>query len=224
MPAPKTSSLAAVVVTVPLVAAVPVPEAEAPTSNGLTGCQPAVLQGADVDVGGGGVEGGGDGVGAGGGGLDVGGVVDRLADPAAARGGHRQLIGVARRIGHRGDGRGRVVPADRHDIGVARRLRPGVGDRHRGLTGLRRGRPHLHKSRRGYHDSVSHTDRHRRRQLRCCRRRRVASGSQRMRAIGRRRGIPGHAVGRGGVLGAQCSVIQQELHPGHTHIVASTWQ
>ena len=40
VPAPKISALAAVVVTAPLVADVPVPEAEAPTSNGLTGSKP----------------------------------------------------------------------------------------------------------------------------------------------------------------------------------------
>ena len=40
MPAPKISSLAAVVVTVPLLADVLVPEAEVPTSNGLTGSRP----------------------------------------------------------------------------------------------------------------------------------------------------------------------------------------
>ena len=40
MPAPKISALAAVVVTVPLLAEVPVPEAEVPTSNGLTGSRP----------------------------------------------------------------------------------------------------------------------------------------------------------------------------------------
>ena len=40
MPAPKINALAAVVVTVPLLAEVPVPEAEAPTSNGLTGSRP----------------------------------------------------------------------------------------------------------------------------------------------------------------------------------------
>ena len=40
MPAPKISALAAVVVTVPLLAVVPVPDAEVPTSNGLTGSRP----------------------------------------------------------------------------------------------------------------------------------------------------------------------------------------
>jgi hypothetical protein len=40
MPAPKISSPAAVVVTVPLFADVPLPEAEVPTSNGLTGSRP----------------------------------------------------------------------------------------------------------------------------------------------------------------------------------------
>ena len=40
MPAPKISALAAVVVTVPLLAVVPVPEAEVPTSNGLFGSRP----------------------------------------------------------------------------------------------------------------------------------------------------------------------------------------
>ena len=40
MPAPKSSALAAVVVTVPLLADVLVPEAEVPTSNGLTGSRP----------------------------------------------------------------------------------------------------------------------------------------------------------------------------------------
>ena len=40
MPAPKISALAAVVVTAPLFADVPVPEAEVPTSNGLTGSRP----------------------------------------------------------------------------------------------------------------------------------------------------------------------------------------
>ena len=91
--------------------------------------QAAVLQGADVDVGGGGVEGDGHGVGSGGGGLDVGGVVDRLADPGAPGGGHRQLVGVAGRVGDRGDIRGRVVPADGQDVGVPGGLRAGVGDR-----------------------------------------------------------------------------------------------
>ena len=40
MPAPKTSALAAVVLTVPLLAEVPVPAAEVPTSKGLTGSRP----------------------------------------------------------------------------------------------------------------------------------------------------------------------------------------
>ena len=40
MPAPKISSLAAVVVTVPLFADDRMPEAEVPTSNGLTGSRP----------------------------------------------------------------------------------------------------------------------------------------------------------------------------------------
>src|SRR5690349_9042232 len=40
MPAPKISSFAPVVVTVPLFADVLLPEAEAPTSNGLTGSRP----------------------------------------------------------------------------------------------------------------------------------------------------------------------------------------
>ena len=40
MPAPKISALAAVVVTVPLLADVPVPEAEVPTLNGLTRSRP----------------------------------------------------------------------------------------------------------------------------------------------------------------------------------------
>ena len=40
MPAPKISSLAVVVVTVPLSAAAVIPEAEVPTSNGLTGSRP----------------------------------------------------------------------------------------------------------------------------------------------------------------------------------------
>ena len=40
MPAPKISAPAEVVVTVPLFADVPVPEAEVPTSNGLTRSRP----------------------------------------------------------------------------------------------------------------------------------------------------------------------------------------
>ena len=116
--------------------------------------QAAVLQGADVDVGRGRVEGCGHGVGSGGGGLDVRGVVDRLADPAAPRGGHRQLIGVAGRVGDRGDIGGRVVPADGQDVGVPGGLRTGVGDRHRRLIGLRRRRIHLHKSRRSHNGSI----------------------------------------------------------------------
>ncbi len=40
MPAPTISSFAAVVVTVPLFADALLPEAEAPTSNGLTGSRP----------------------------------------------------------------------------------------------------------------------------------------------------------------------------------------
>src|SRR5262245_56526825 len=40
MPAPKINALAAVVVTVPLLADAPVPDAEAPTSNGLFGSRP----------------------------------------------------------------------------------------------------------------------------------------------------------------------------------------
>ena len=40
MPAPKINALAAVVVTVPLLAVVPVPDAEVPTSNGLFGSRP----------------------------------------------------------------------------------------------------------------------------------------------------------------------------------------
>ena len=40
MPAPKISSPAALVVTAPLFADVPLPDAEAPTSNGLTGSRP----------------------------------------------------------------------------------------------------------------------------------------------------------------------------------------
>ena len=43
--------------TVPLLAVVPVPAAEAPTSNGLIRIQAAVFQGADVDEGRGRVEG-----------------------------------------------------------------------------------------------------------------------------------------------------------------------
>ena len=148
MPAPKISALAAVVVTVPLLADGAGARRRGADIKRIDRIQAAVLQGADIDVGGGGVEGDRHGVGSGRGGLDVGGVVDRLTDPATPRGGHRQLIGVARRIGHRGDIRGRVVPADRHDVGVAGRLRPGVGHPHRRLIGLRRRRLHLHKSRR----------------------------------------------------------------------------
>src|SRR6266550_7840595 len=40
MPAPKISSFAPVVVTAPLFADVPLPDAEAPTSNGLAGSRP----------------------------------------------------------------------------------------------------------------------------------------------------------------------------------------
>ena len=63
-------------------------------------------------------------------------------------GGHRQLVGVAGRVGHRGDIGGGVVPADGQDVGVPGGLRPGVGDRHRRLIGLRHRGIHLHKSRR----------------------------------------------------------------------------
>ena len=81
MPAPKVRALALLVVAVPLLADAPMPDAEVPTSNGLTGSRPLYLQGpADVDEGRDGVEVHWHGVGTGRSGL-VAGVVDRLAHP-----------------------------------------------------------------------------------------------------------------------------------------------
>ena len=148
MPAPKISALAAVVVTVPLLADGAGAGGGGADVERVDRIQAAVFQGADVDVGGGGVEGDGDGVGGGGGGFDVGGVVDGLADAGAAGGGHGQLVGVAGRVGDRGDVGGGVVPADGQDVGVPGGLGVGVGHRDRGLIGLRHRRIHLHKSRR----------------------------------------------------------------------------
>ena len=71
MPAPKISALAAVVVTVPLLADGAGARGRGADIERIDRIQAAVLQGADIDVGGGGVEGGGDGVGSGRGGLDV---------------------------------------------------------------------------------------------------------------------------------------------------------
>ena len=42
---------------------------------------------------------------------------------------------------------------------------------------------------------------------------------QRVGAVGDRGGVPRHAVGRGGVLGAQVGAVHLELHPGHPDIV-----
>ena len=111
------------VVTLPLSGCALLPPAEAVTSSGLTRSRPAVLgdrgrrrtgvavSNVTVTV------------------LrrprdDVLGVVDRLADrPAATRGRGGELVGVAGAVGDRGDVRGRVVPADDHDVQVARGLR-----------------------------------------------------------------------------------------------------
>ena len=69
MPAPKISALAVVVVTVPLLADVPVPEAEAPTSNGFTGSRPLYSRARTSTKGVARIEGCGHGVGSGGGAL-----------------------------------------------------------------------------------------------------------------------------------------------------------
>ena len=52
----------------------------------------------------------------------------------------------------------------------------------------------------------------------CCRRRRGLCG-QRVAAVGHGGGVPRHAVGRGGVLGAQMVPSSSELHPDHPDIV-----
>ena len=65
MPAPKTSALAAVVVTVPLLADGAGARRRGADIERVDRIQAAVLQGADVDVGRGGVEGHGHGVGSG---------------------------------------------------------------------------------------------------------------------------------------------------------------
>ena len=80
MPAPKISSRAAVVVTEPLFAEVPVPEAEAPTSKGFARSRPLYSRARMSTIRRRGVEGHCHGVGPGGGRLDVLGVVDGLAD------------------------------------------------------------------------------------------------------------------------------------------------
>ena len=147
MPAPKISALAEVVVTVPLFADVPLPEAEVPTSNGLTGSRPlysrARMSTNGVDV----LKAHRHGIRSGGGRLYVLGVVDRLTDAATPRGWDSQLIHVASRVRHRGDVGGRVVPANGEDVGVSNDLRIRVGNRNRRLIGLRCRRIHLHKSR-----------------------------------------------------------------------------
>ena len=103
IPAPKINALAAVVVTVPLFAEVPVPDAEVPTLNGLTGSRPlysrARMSTYGVDA------------------LKItvtvfvpaaaafmfAGVIDGLTKAAAPRGWDGLLIHVAGRVSDRGD-------------------------------------------------------------------------------------------------------------------------
>ena len=127
MPAPKTSSWAAVVVTDPLFGVALVPEAERPTSSGFAGIEAAVFRGADVDERCRRIEYDCHGVCPRGCGLDVLGVVDRLAKAVAACRRDGNLIGVPCGILDRGDVGRRVVPPDREDIGIPRHLRLCVG-------------------------------------------------------------------------------------------------
>ena len=134
MLAPTSSSLAEVVVAVPLLLVALLPTAAAVTSRGLVGLRPLYSRMRTSGKSGGRAKAHGDGIAVRGRAGDVLGVVDGLAEAAAAGrpGLHRRSygegVGVATGIGDGADGGGGVVPADDDNVQVTGGLGGGVGD------------------------------------------------------------------------------------------------